>query len=177
LRDPAPFDLSVVLPLSHDHGFGEACLDGWNAQSHPRERIQVVAVVEAREAAALAARLRPRLRPWDVWVPIDDDNDAVLYDLGARAAEAAFLLFSEAHCVPLPGAAAAAVAVLAGGAQAFYLRSGYLPTTALGRRQVELEADWYRSLGEGHWRSLSLRARQAIRPMRAPATMQGRPPI
>jgi hypothetical protein len=157
LRDPAPFDLSVVLPLSHDHGFGEACLDGWNAQSHPRERIQVVAVVEAREAAALAARLRPRLRPWDVWVPIDDDNDAVLYDLGARAAEAAFLLFSEAHCVPLPGAAAAAVAVLAGGAQAFYLRSGYLPTTALGRRQVELEADWYRSLGEGHWRSLSLR--------------------
>jgi hypothetical protein len=156
--DLASFDIAVVLPLSHDHGFGEACLDGWNAQSHPRRRIQLVAVVEAEHAGALAARLRPRLREWDLWLQIDDDNDAVQFDHGARAAEAPLLLLSEAHCVPLPDAAAAAVEALAGGAAAaFSLRSSYLPTTALGRRQVELEADWYRSLGAGHWRGVSLR--------------------
>jgi len=156
--EPGPFDLAVVLPLSHDHGFAEACLAGWDAQSHPRSRIQVVAIVEADEAAGAATRLRPLLRPWDLWLPVADDNDAVLYDRGARAAEAPVLLFSEAHCVPLPGAAAAAVKALAGGAaEAFSLRSGYLPTTAFGRRQIELEIAWYRSLGEGHWRSVSLR--------------------
>lgn len=159
MPDAVHFDLSVVLPLSHDHGYAEACLDGWNAQSHPRERIQVVAVVEANEAEAVerAARLRARLRPWDLWLPVDDDNEAVLYDRGARAAGASLLLFTEAHCVPLPGAAAEAVDALAGGASAFSLRSGYLPTTALGRRQRELETAWYRSLPEGHWRGLSLR--------------------
>ena len=158
MRDPAPpFDLSVVLPLSHDHGYAEACLDGWNAQSHPRERIQVMAVVEAHEEAELTARLRPRLRPWDRWLLVDDDNEAVLYDRGARGADAPLLLFSEAHCVPLPGAVAAAVEALADGAAAFSMRSGYLPTTALGRRQRGLETAWYRSLPEGHWRSLSLR--------------------
>ncbi|HEV8238727.1 MAG TPA: hypothetical protein VGS57_05125 [Thermoanaerobaculia bacterium] len=157
VHDLGSFDISVVLPLSHDHGFGEACLDAWNAQSHPRERIQIVAVVEAHEAAALEARLRPRLRPWDLWLSVDDDNDAVLYDRGARAADAALLLFSEAHCVPAPRAAAAAMEALGGGASAFCLRSGYLPTSALGRRQVELEATWYGSLGPGHWRGVSLR--------------------
>ncbi len=158
MRAADSFDVSVVVPLSHDHGYGESCLEGWNAQSHPRERIQVVAVVEAHEEAAVASRLRQRLRPWDVWLPVDDDNDAVLYDSGARAASAPLLLFSEAHCVPLPGAAAAAVAALAGGdAAAFSLRSDYLPTTALGRRQRELETKWYASLGAAHWRSISLR--------------------
>lgn len=158
MHEPVPFDLSVVLPLSHDHGFAEACLAGWNAQSHPRSRIQVVAVVDADHVGALEARLRPLLHPWDLWLPVDDDNDAVLYDRGARSAAAPLLLFSEAHCVPLPGAAAAAVEALAGGAaEALALRSGYLSTTALGRRQSELETAWYRSLGEGHWRGLSLR--------------------
>jgi hypothetical protein len=156
--DAVHFDLSVVLPLSHDHGYAEACLDGWNSQSH-RERIQVVAVVEAHQTEGVerAAQLRARLRPWDLWLPVDGDNEAVLYDRGARAAGAPLLLFSEAHCVPLPGAATAAVGALTGGASAFSLRSGYLPTTTLGRRQQELETAWYRALPEGHWRSLSLR--------------------
>ena len=158
MSETAQFDLSVVLPLSHDHGFAEACLAGWDAQSHPRSRLQIVAVVEAEEAAAAEARLRPLLRPGDLWLPVAGGNDAVLYDRGARSAQAPLLLFSEAHCVPLPGAAAAAVAALAGGAvEALSLRSGYLPTTALGRRQIELETAWYRLLGEEHWRSVSLR--------------------
>ena len=101
-----------MLPLADEHGYGEACLAGWNAQTHPRPRLQLV-VVDPGEDEALERRLRPLLLPHDRWLPVRSSNEAVLYDTGARAAEADVLLLTEAHCVPLPGAAAAVHALFA----------------------------------------------------------------
>jgi hypothetical protein len=152
-----PFDLSVLVPLEDDRDQAEACLASWNAQSHPRERIQLV-VVGQREELDAGARLGALLRPWDLWLTIAGRNEAVVYDAGARAAAAPLLLFTESHAVALPAAAATTIGILRrGDADAVSLRSGHLRTTVFGRRQEELEDEWYPSLGPGHWRSLSLR--------------------
>jgi hypothetical protein len=145
------------VPLTDEHGYAEACLAGWDAQTHDRERLQLIVVDPLQEPTA-ERRLRPLLRSGDVWMQVASPNEAVLFDRGARAALAPAILFTEAHCVPPPETASTVLDHLdAGGCAAVSLKSGYLPTTALGRRQTELEEVWNGALPAGGWRALSLR--------------------
>src|SRR5438067_444385 len=73
------YDLSVIIPLDDDHGFGEPCVDSWNKQTHPRSRVQLV-IVDPGNRRELVRRVRPRLAPHDIVVTVPSDNEGWLYE-------------------------------------------------------------------------------------------------
>jgi GT2 family glycosyltransferase len=112
-RDPVPL-VSVCVPMRDEAGHIEACLDGFAAQTHPVDRLEVIVVdagstdgsrqtVEARQAEA----------PWIRIVDNPRTKAAAAFNRGLDAANGeVFCLFS-AHGVPDPDYVARSVAVLA----------------------------------------------------------------
>jgi hypothetical protein len=156
---PAPrrFDLAVVVPLDDDHGLGEACIDSWNAQTHPRERLQLV-IVDPGNQRNLSRRLRGKLAAHDLWITEATDNEGLLYDRGARAAESDLLMMTEGHCIAERDAAAEILRLFASPRiDAINAASGYLEPNTLARQQSAMEREWFALWPPGHWRTISLR--------------------
>ena len=151
------FDLSVVIPMDDDHGFGEACIDSWNAQSHPRERLQLV-VVDPGNQPSLIRRVRPYLAEHDLLLTVTTDNEGLLYERGAGAAQAQLLVMTEGHCLAEPHAAAEILRLFkdpeVASINAF---STHVEPTIIARQQSLLEQEWIALWPIGHWRTISLR--------------------
>lgn len=150
-------DLSVIVPMDDDHGYAEACIDSWNAQSHPRERLQLV-IVDPGNRQKLMRRVRPRLAPHDLVLRVTTDNEGLLYERGAHAGQADLLVFTEGHCLAEPEAAAEILRVLSSPeVAAVNAGSSHLESTIIARQQSLLEHQWVASWPAGHWRTISLR--------------------
>lgn len=145
------------MPLVDDHDSAEACLDSWDRQAFARDRLQLV-VVDHGIGARRAKRLRARLQPQDKWLQIAARQESVLYDGGARAADAPVMLFTEAHCIARPEAAREVFELFrANGIDAAVVSSGHIAPNALAHAQMELEHEWIASWPAAHPRVLSLR--------------------
>lgn len=92
---------TVVLPVEDDRGLVEQALRGWNAQTFPRERVEIVLTTGAERATA-RARLAPLLAPHDRWCLTPNGNFSDRYHNAALTGRAEHLLFTESHCVPEP---------------------------------------------------------------------------
>lgn len=140
-RDPVPL-VSVCVPMRDEAGYIEACLDGFAAQSHPLDRLEVI-VVDGGSIDGSRATVEARAAT-TAWIRIVDNprrKAAAAFNAGLHAARGeVFCLFS-AHGVPDPGYVARSVAVLAetgvSGVGGRYHHAGTDPTSnAVGRAMV-----------------------------------------
>ncbi|MFN0019081.1 MAG: glycosyltransferase family 2 protein [Pirellulaceae bacterium] len=96
---------SVIVPLHDDRGVALKAIQGWLGQKTETVPFEIVVVDSGRpKLARQAAKL---LGPGDHLVREPSANEALLYNAGAKAATADWLVFSESHVVPCAGAAAA----------------------------------------------------------------------
>ena len=96
---------SIVVPLYDCRDAGIGAIDSALGQDFPRDRYEVIAIVDARSLRAIDARLAR----CDRVIAIDADFESVdteiaLFDAGARAASGDYLYFIEGHTVLESGA-------------------------------------------------------------------------
>lgn len=97
--------VSVVIPLEFDRGQALDCVRAWTqTQTFPRGNFQLVLAAPSALAADVEAALRAFLQPWDKLARFPCEHDIALAAEGARLADGAWLLFTEAHCLPEPRA-------------------------------------------------------------------------
>src|ERR1700724_1397653 len=148
----SPLALTVVLPLIDDRGQGERALASWTGQTLAAKRFEIVAVTPppggrlARGAAEME-----------------------LSQAGARAARGEVLLFTEAHCLAEPDAAAALLRRFAepwtaapqragaAGPAAAQLAGEPLASNAFAAFETRLLRDGLRAHPDDAWRRGSLR--------------------
>jgi hypothetical protein len=147
----------VVLPLIDDRGLGESALASWIGQTLAAERFEVVAVADDARSR-LARRARALLRCHDRLVVAPGATEMELYTAGAQAARAELLLFTEAHCLAQPDAAAALLGHFAESpAAAAQLAGEPLAPNSIARFETRLFEDGLRSHPADAWRRVSLR--------------------
>jgi hypothetical protein len=150
-------ELAVVLPLIDDRGYGQRALASWIGQTLAAERFEIVAVADDA-GSRLARRARWLLRPHDRLVVAPGATEMELYTAGAEAARAELLLFTEAHCLAQPDAAAALLRHFSGSpAAAAQLAGEPLAPNAIARFETRLLEDGLRSFPADAWRRVSLR--------------------
>jgi predicted dehydrogenase len=95
-------DVSVVLVLPDHRGWAERAVASWlDEQTLPADRYELIVVSDGADPD-LETRLERLLRPQDRLLRRPGAHEIVLYDVGARAAQAPTLLFTEPHCVAEP---------------------------------------------------------------------------
>jgi len=106
-KEAIPQDLkplfSVIVPLHDDRGMAVQAIQGWLNQRTGTVPFEIVVVDP--DKPKLAQRVDVLLGPRDHLVREPSSNEAVLYNAGAKAATADWLVFSESHVVPRPEAA------------------------------------------------------------------------
>jgi len=98
---PAAIAYSIIVPLFDCRDAGTRALESALGQAFPRERYEVIVVVDARSNRAA---LQPLLARCDCVVAVDADfaaveSEIVLFDAGSRMARGEFLFFIEGHTV------------------------------------------------------------------------------
>jgi hypothetical protein len=112
---PCPPDLSVIVPLLRDRGLADRAVRSWaREQTYPRERFEVVAVSDGTRPD-LEVAARRALAPHDRLVTRAGAPETALWHLGAEAARAPVLLFTEGHCAADRACVAEVLAALAAG--------------------------------------------------------------
>jgi hypothetical protein len=95
-------DVSVILPLPDHRGWAERAIESWlEEQTLPADRFELIVVSDGADPD-LEVRVERRLRSRDRLLRRPGAHEIVLYDVGARAARAPMLLFTEPHCVAEP---------------------------------------------------------------------------
>jgi predicted dehydrogenase len=95
-------DVSVILVLPDHRGYADRAVASWlEEQTLPGDRFELVVVSDGAEPA-LEARVEQALRPGDRLLRQPGAHEIVLYDIGARAARAPMVLFTEPHCIAEP---------------------------------------------------------------------------
>ncbi len=151
------FDLSIVIPMDDDHGYGEACVKSWNSQTVPRDRLQLV-IVDPGENPKLTQRIRQQLSPQDVVIDVESDNEGLLYERGASFSDADLILMTEGHCIAERQAAEEVLRLFEdSNVAAINLRSSHLEPTMIAKQQSLVENQWNADWPPGHWRTISLR--------------------
>lgn len=148
---------TVIIPLHDDRNLGVAAVAAWLEQRSAENHFQVVVVNPNRPQ--LARRVAKLLAPVDRIVHATSTNEAVLYNVGARAADAQWLVFTEAHVLPVRNTVAALLKRLecmqadaANLGSAHRVRSRFSAVDAeLTEREVNIMA------GLGSWRRVGLR--------------------
>ena len=105
-RDAAPLLYSIIVPLFDCRDAGTRALQSALEQTFPRERYEVIAVVDATASREWPTAL---LTQCDHVVAIDAnfravETEIVLFDAGAKRARGDYLYFIEGHTVLAPGA-------------------------------------------------------------------------
>ncbi|MFL5867691.1 MAG: hypothetical protein ACJ766_11405 [Thermoleophilaceae bacterium] len=159
-------DLSVIVPLIDPRGDAVDHLRTWtHGQTLPRDRYQMVLVADGRhpEAERAVAEL---LEPHDTITHARDvdgrDNfyeGAGLYDAGAAAAAAPWLVLTENHCEADPNCLAAAAAAIDADPEvdAFTFDHGHMCANEVARMSArwfrEVYAEWDKK--QGGWTRLN----------------------
>ena len=104
--DARPPRFSIVVPLYDCRDAGMRAVDSALAQDFPRDRFEVIAIVDARVSREA---IDAPLAQCDQVIAVDADFASVdaeiaLFDAGARAASGDYLYFIEGHTVLDPGA-------------------------------------------------------------------------
>ena len=154
---PGP-DLSIVIPIDDDHGYGEACVRSWNEQQFAREKLQLI-IVDPGHRETLRRKLTPHLAAHDLIISVPDDNEGLLYGRGAEAAQSGLIFMTEGHCVAEPWAAEETIRLFQDPEVAAVNGSAtHIEPTTMARQQTLLEKEWLAAWPRGHWQTISLRA-------------------
>ena len=156
----------MIVPLIDPRGDAVDHLRTWtHGQTLPRDRYQLVIVADGRHPEA-ERRVAELLEPHDTITHARDvggrDNfyeGAGLYDAGAAAAAAPWVVLTENHCEADPNCLAAAAAAIAADpeADAFTFDHGHLCANEVARLSArwfrEIYAEWEKK--QGGWTRLS----------------------
>ena len=113
-ENPRRLDVSVIVPLEFHRGLAIECIQGWaSAQTHPRDRYQVVIAAPDTLQASLRSEIQLLLQPPDRLECFPFHHDMPLAARGASLAGGDWLLFTESHCLPEPHALAQLTATAA----------------------------------------------------------------
>src|SRR5581483_10807429 len=89
--------VSIVMTLSLTRGKARESIESWTTrQNFPRERIELIVVSNGADPS-LEDSVRAKLSDQDRLLLLDSKNEMELYDFGARACRAPWILFTEAH--------------------------------------------------------------------------------
>lgn len=150
--------VSVVLPLVDARGAAIQAVTSWLAQRTAENPFEIV-VVDHGQVPHLARHVKSMLGPLDQFVSCRSENEAVLYNAGARSARGDLLVFTEAHVLGQPGAISAIRKHFTIHAdEAACLASAHLTRTPMARLDAWLsdqETPAMQALGT--WRCVSLR--------------------
>jgi predicted dehydrogenase len=150
--------VSVIVPLPDHRGRGVECVRSWLEQSIGGESYELVVMADGTERE-LEERVRPLLRPDDRMITEAGAHEARLYDLGARAARADLLLFTEAHCMAEPRALDELLRFFAtSDYDGACLRSVNISPTPMARMEGRFFDEGFQEWSEeGHWCKVILR--------------------
>ena len=156
MTQPSP-KFTIIIPLHDDRNLGVAAVAAWLEQRSAENHFQVVVVNSNRPR--LVRRVAKLLAPGDRLVHAKSTNEAVLYNAGAQAADAKWLVFTEAHVLPVHDTVSALLKRLesiqadaANLGSAHRVRSRFSAVDAeLTEREVNIMA------GLGSWRRVGLR--------------------
>jgi hypothetical protein len=150
--------VSVVIPYGDPRGRPEHLATWTREQTLPGDRFQVI-VVAGRLAPGEEAALRSYLRPQDRLLRAEARNQFAMYAVGAEAARAELLFFSEDHCLADPGCLEAVVEFFAGSDwAAACVRWGHINKTSVGRmEQLAIDRSTRVWSQEGHWNRVRIR--------------------
>jgi hypothetical protein len=96
---------SVVIPLHDDRGVALKAIQGWIGQRTALVPFEIIVVDSGRPK--LARQVAKLLAAGDQLIHEPSANEALLYNAGSKIATADWLVFSEPHVIPRPGAATA----------------------------------------------------------------------
>lgn len=148
---------SVVVPLHDDRGVALKAIQGWLSQRTALFPFEIIVVDSGRPK--LARQVAMLLDARDQLVCEPSANEALLYNTGSKVAKADWLVFSESHVVPRPGAVVALAARLSNSdCDAAVLGSAHGVRSRFAAVDAELcdrESNSMRALGL--WRAVGLR--------------------
>jgi predicted dehydrogenase len=152
-------DVSVILPLPDHRGWAERSVASWlREQTLPAHRFELIVVSDGAEPD-VETRVERLLRSQDRLLRRPGVHEIELYDVGARAARAPMLLFTEPHCVAEPDCLEELVGYLA---RTRYdgacLRSVGIASNESARLEERYFDQGFRECSrEGHWCKAILR--------------------
>lgn len=137
-------EISVILPMEDHRGFGLRAVSSWTrSQTCEASRFEVIVLVD-EASSHLVDGIKPLLRPHDVLIEEEPENEMAHYDLGARRARGRYMFFTEPHCVAEPHAVAEALAFFARGvADGFCGRSTGIAPNAIARLEERMYDDGF----------------------------------
>jgi len=158
VQPETPLDISVIVPLMRDRGFGIRGLESWTrGQTFRRDRLQVIALSDTSDANRERAALQ-FLLPQDRLLRVEGATETQLLDHGARNASGRVLLFTEGHCKADPACVAEVLSAIDSGIDAVSCRSIGDYTSTIGWLENQIFAEgletWSR---DGDPRMVSLR--------------------
>ncbi len=90
--------IAIIFPLHDDRGMAGQAVAAWKEQCQHDPTCQIIVV--GQKSGRRPAVIRQQLGPRDRFVCCDSRNEAELYNAGARATDAKWLLFTESHVLP-----------------------------------------------------------------------------
>lgn len=150
--------ISVIVPLPEHRGYALDCVRSWLGQTVAPESYELLVMADGSEPE-LEQRVRGMLRPADRMITEPGAHEARLYDLGAQAARADLLLFTEPHCTAESRALDELSRFLAtSDYDGACLRSVSVSTTAMARMEERFFDEGFEEWSkEGHWCKVILR--------------------
>lgn len=94
---PRP-SIAVIFPLHDNRGVGLKALRAWQHQRHDVSKCEIIVVGSGQRR--LEQLIQQHLTAADTFVSCQTLNEASLYNAGASAATAEWLLFTESHVLP-----------------------------------------------------------------------------
>jgi predicted dehydrogenase len=150
--------VSVIIPLEDHRGHGIECVQSWLGQSAAAESYELLLMANGTEPE-LEHQVRGMLRAGDRLITEEGAHEARLYDLGARAARADLLLFTEPHCMAEPRALDELLRFMAASDyDGACLRSVSISSTPMARMEERFFDEGFEEWSkEGHWCKVILR--------------------
>lgn len=96
--------VTVIFPLHDNRGVGLKALRAWQQQRHDVSKCEIIVVGSGQRR--LEPLIQKHLAASDTFVTCHTLNEATLYNVGASAATADWLLFTESHVIPAENALA-----------------------------------------------------------------------
>lgn len=96
--------VAVIFPLHDNRGVGLKALRAWQQQRHAVSKCEIIVVGSGQRR--LEPRVQKHLAASDTFITCRTWNEASLYNAGAAAATADWLLFTESHVIPAENAMA-----------------------------------------------------------------------
>lgn len=108
---PSNHSVAVIFPLHDNRGVGLKALRAWQQQRHEVSKCEIIVVGSGQRR--LEPLIQKHLAASGTFVACPTLNEATLYNAGASAATADWLLFTESHVIPEENALATLASRLA----------------------------------------------------------------